>query len=135
MKTIILILLLASNAFAATYTPTVTSVAHAGNLSANKAQYYTADSGNIVEISGSMTVGSDSSEELTKIRVTLPLSSNLTSVQDCHGTVGEAEFFNTGSVEADPANDAVVVKFLSSRSDETFSYTMDLNFKVTCEVK
>lgn len=138
MKTVILIailLVLTPSAFAATYTPTITNVQHAGNLSANKAQYFTADSGNIVQVTGSIQVGSDSSEEITKIRVTLPVSSALTSAADCHGTIGEAEFFNTGSIEADAANDAITLKFLSSRSDETFSYVMELNFVATCEVK
>lgn len=137
MKTILItsLVLLTLPVFSATYTPTITNVQHAGNLSANKAQYFTADSGNIVQITGSVQVGSDSSEELTKIRVTLPLSSALTGTQDCHGTIGEAEFFNTGSVEADAANDALTLKFLSSRSDETFGYVMELNFTATCEVK
>lgn len=119
--------------YADTYTPTVTNVAHAGSPTASKAQYSQKD--NIVHIAGSITVGPDSWEELTKVRITLPVTSNLTDVEDCHGVLGEAEYYNTGSVEADPTNDAFIIKFRASVSDELNSFALKVNFQVDCEIK
>lgn len=135
MKKLVLVaaLLVPALSQASVYTPTVTNVAHAGNLSASKAQHSRAN--NVMRVSGSVTVASDSGTELTQVRVSLPIASNLTDVEDCHGVLGEAANFNTGAVKADPATDSVIIEFLASVSDASFSYPLKVNFTFDCEVK
>ncbi len=127
-----LLVLISSTAFAGTYTPTVADVQHSGNLSSEKAQYYQV--GSIVHVSGAVTAGSDNSSELTKISISLPVASDLGSSLDCHGTLGEADNFNVGTVSADPTNDKVIISFLASVSDMSFSQPLYINYSFDCEV-
>lgn len=133
MKVFTLALLLPVLASAGTYTPTASDVAHSGNLSSEKAQYTQADG--IVHVAGAVTLGSDSTEELTKVRISLPVSSDLEAANDCHGTLGEAQYYNVGSVEANAANDAVVISLSASIADGSFSQPIHVFFSFDCEVK
>lgn len=130
---ILVALLISSTAHAGTYTPNATAVAHAGNVSSDKAQYSVTDG--IVTVSGKVSVGSDDYAELTKVRISLPVSSNLENVNDCHGNMTEDNFFNVGVVNADPDNDAVIISYKAYASDETFSIITDIHYTFKCEVK
>jgi hypothetical protein len=122
-----------ASASAGTYTPSVTAVQHAGNLSSEKAQYTVQDG--IVRVTGKVSVGSDDYAELTKVRISLPVSSALTEASDCHGNMTEDNFFNVGVVNADPDNDAVIISYKAYASDETFSIITDIHYSFSCEVK
>lgn len=128
-----LAIMLPALSHAGTYTPTATDVAHASTSSVAVAKYYVTDG--IVHIAGSITVASDDSMNLTEVLLTLPVSSALTNADDCHGTLGEAEYYNTGSVSADAASDKLKLKFLASISDISFAIPLEIKFSVDCEVK
>lgn len=131
--TVLLALLISGIANAGTYIPTATAVAHAGNVSSDKAQYSVTDG--IMTVSGMVSVGSDDYAELTKVRISLPVSSNLENANDCHGNITEDNFFNVGIVKADPDNDAVIISYKAYAFDETFSIITDIHYTFKCEVK
>jgi hypothetical protein len=123
----------AAPALAGTYTPTATAVAHAQVNSVSVAKYYSVDG--IVHIAGKLNLASDDNFALTKVRLSLPVSSALTSADDCHGVLGESENFNVGTVSADAANDEIEISFMSSLSAIDFSLPLDVKFTVDCEIK
>lgn len=106
------------------YTPTVTTVANLSAASASSAQYMRV--GNVVTVSGSLSLTITSSATTTTFRFTLPIASNITIASDVAGVCSvTTTAISDGSVfplSGDTTNDAASASFLPSFSGATTWY-------------
>lgn len=109
-----------------TYTPTLTNVANTSALTANVCQY--ARIGNMVFVSGSISVDPTTTLTLTQVGISLPIASNLTAATQCAGTgAGPSITSLSGGILGDATNDRATLQFLNSDISNqpwyfTFSY-------------
>lgn len=99
-----------------TYTPTATNVSNCAAITMDGAQWLRV--GNIVTVSGRAQITPTAGATLTRLRITLPVSSNFTDSStnvECIGTVGvvSASADNAGIIQADTTNDQAQIHFYS----------------------
>lgn len=80
---------------AGTYTPTLTNVANCASLGAFTIRYIRV--GNVVHVSGQVTVDPTSASTLTRFRMTLPIASDLASGDQLSGTAVDGDTTNNTS--------------------------------------
>lgn len=114
-----------------TYTPTLTAVANVAASTNYQCQYMRV--GTYVQVSGKLDVDPTLGSTLTRIRISLPVASNFSAVENCGGTAavpGVSAVGHAGAILADATNDDAELSFLSSvaAANEgwhfTFGYTI-----------
>jgi hypothetical protein len=105
-----------------TYTPTCTAGSNFDAFTCNTFQWLRV--GNVVTVSGTITVDATTASASTTGRFDLPVASNLAVTADLSGTTGTTSN-EAGLVIADTVNDAVS---LSYRAVGTASQTMSIHF-------
>lgn len=94
-----------------TYTPTLTGVANVASSTAFVCQYSRV--GNIVTVSGLISVTATASATSTQIGISLPIASNFAATTDCNGAAGSAGATQVGRLLADVTNDRAQMNFLA----------------------
>lgn len=95
-----------------TYTPTLTNVANLDGSTAYECQYMRV--GNTVTVSGKADVDPTAGATLTQLGISLPITSNIGSEQDCCGTANAAAVASmSGAILGDSANDRAEMRFVS----------------------
>lgn len=94
-----------------TYTPTLTGVANVASSTAFPCQYTRV--GNIVTVSGLISVTATLTATSTQIGISLPIASNFAATTDCNGAAGSAGATQVGRLLADVTNDRAQMNFLS----------------------
>jgi hypothetical protein len=88
----------AANLSAGTYTPTVTTTSNVDNATIESIQYQRV--GNVVSVSGTITVNATASLTLCNFRISLPFSTTV-SQNELHGTCVVKQSYNSGVVNAE----------------------------------
>lgn len=117
-----------------TYTPTITNQSNTSTFTAYSTNY--GRNGNTVTVSGRLTLTPSAADVLCAVSISLPVSSNFTSSDDCHGVadkiisnVGHSDIH--GTIEANTTTDTAVI-FFPSRGTNT---AMTLKFVFTYRIK
>jgi len=92
-----------------TYTPTLTNVSNVTSSTAGLCFYQRI--GNIVNVTGYMSLTPTTNGLNTTVRVSLPIASNFTSATNLHGLFIQANQDNVSFVEADTTNDTMTLTF------------------------
>lgn len=109
-----------------TYTPTLTAVANCSGLTAQAHQWIRV--GNVVHVSGYVSLSVTAASTLTSFRISLPIASALTSSYQLNGALNVAAAASTlPYLYGDAANDQAVAQFTSGAS--TGAYTTAYNFQ------
>lgn len=126
---------LGSGGTSGTYTPTETDLANITTSTVQGLhQYYRV--GDVVTVTGRYLIEPTAANTFTNFRITLPITSNFTTVQDCLGTVsginsGTAEAVS-GDITTDTVNDEIIIRFVpGAASPDTYA----VNYVVTYLVK
>lgn len=112
------------------YTPTITGVANVASSGTNSAMYSRV--GNVVTVSGYLTITPTTSSTNTAFRINLPIASNLASGVDLGGA---AALYRSGAstgvmVTGDSANDAAFFDYVAPTNTlSTVSYTFQYEVK------
>jgi len=93
-----------------TYTPTATAVANC-TVTAQVCQY--ARTGNFVTVSGRVAVDPTATATNTEFRLTLPIASNFTAVEQCGGAGSAGGYIETVGIYADTTNDEAYFRCIS----------------------
>lgn len=94
-----------------TYTPIATAVANLDAVTPSIAQY--SRTNNVVTVSGYVTVDPTLITTATQFRMTLPISSSLTSDAQCCGVGAAPLFGESAGILGDATNDAAAFYFVS----------------------
>lgn len=111
------------NVFSGTYTPTLTNVTNVASSTANTTQYMRV--GNVVTVSGRVDITATASATQTTIRMTLPVASALSSVQQLSGTGMAISATSVAPVRitADAGTDTASLVFVSfNTSSQIFAF-------------
>lgn len=104
-----------------TYTPTLTNVANVTTSAANTAQYMRV--GNMVTVSGRLTLTPTAAATATQLHISLPVASNFSAAEQCGGTAAATAFAGGSSpILADAATDTARMQFISFSTVNTIMY-------------
>jgi hypothetical protein len=104
------------------YTPTLTNVANTSTTSPYLSRYSRV--GNMVTVFGRLDVTPTVTATLTRVGISLPVASDLSSIQQCCGAAGSVGEGTGGGVIGDVTNDRAELSFKSdSTSIQGWSYT------------
>lgn len=108
---------------ATTYTPTVTTSTNCASATATRAHYMRI--GNVVHVSGHVTVTPSTNTGLTIFRVNFPVASNTAAVHDVGGTANCISGLYPGmGIQASVGNDDVEFTFYTDfATAQTYTYT------------
>lgn len=107
---------------AGTYTPTLTSVANLDSTNAFAANYMRV--GNVVTVSGRISVDPTASGTTTTVGISLPVASDFGAIEDCGGVSAAGEFAESGAIVADTTNNRATLTFQSaSTASHTIAFT------------
>lgn len=96
-----------------TYTPTLTNVANLDGSTAFQCQYLRV--GNVVTVSGKVSVDPTLTASSTQLGISLPIASNLGTAQNCAGTAFASGITAQGAaILGDAANDRAQMQWISS---------------------
>lgn len=118
------------NVFSGTYTPTLTNVANAPTIAANAFQYMRV--GNVVTVSGSLSIDPTTTSIITQVRISLPIASAMTASTQvsgtCHGNwvVGVA---GAGGISGDTTNDEALLSTIPPNASNA-SYSVQFTYRV-----
>lgn len=105
-----------------TYTPTLTNVANVTSSTAGLSFYQRI--GNIVNVTGYITLTPTTNGLNTTIRVSLPIASNFTSATNLHGLFVQANQDKSSYVDGDTTNDTMTLTFAAgSVASRSLSFT------------
>ena len=108
-----------------TYTPTITAVANCDAVgAAGLCQWIRV--GNVVTVSGELTVDPTAATTLTQVGISLPIASNLAGQNECCGTAATGAVSGySGAIIGDVTNDRAELDFttLTDVADRTWSFT------------
>lgn len=112
-----------------TYTPTLFNTANVGASTALQCQYIRV--GNVVNVSGGVTLAPTLLATLTTLGMSLPIASTLSSLSNLGGTAANSSVAsNGGPVFADTVNNRATLQLISvGTGSETFSF--DFQYLVT----
>lgn len=115
------------NITAAEYTPTVTGTSNIASITLFSARYMRI--GNIVDVTGSVTIAATATSTNTSFTITLPFASNFTdgSGKDASGNITENSG-TTGTATANPTNDNIDATYISG---STAGRLVTFHFKYT----
>lgn len=120
----------ANNLSGGTYTPTGTAWENVSSVTPTVCQYMRV--GNVVTVSGAMSVTASSSSQNTGVALTLPIASNLANYYDAAGTCGIKQstvIYPGGTVEGYAATDKVLVYFYCTTSG-TYTVTFTFTYQI-----
>ena len=118
------------NVFSGTYTPTLTNTGNIDSSTANICQYMRV--GNVVTVSGAVTVDATTAGNATILKMSLPVASNMTGATNLGGTGASTStnaYGNCMAIMGDATND--VAEF---RWNATLSTSQVYNFSFTYRV-
>lgn len=98
-----------------TYTPTITAVSNASNVSASSCQYLRV--GNTVTVSGKISYDFTTGNSTTRVGISLPIASNFSANNECAGTSGHPDYLSHMVISADSSNDRAEVNSLSPNTE------------------
>ncbi len=107
-----------------TYTPTLTNVANIDASTAYVCQYMRV--GNVVTVSGQVSIDPTTAATFTQLELSLPVASNFANAYELSGTAVSIVGLNSCSVYASIANDRAVIGFITNsvtNQGYTFSFT------------
>ncbi|RIK79130.1 MAG: hypothetical protein DCC67_10840 [Planctomycetota bacterium] len=112
--------------YAGVYTPILTDIENIANFDAYECQYLRV--GNTVTVSGQADIEPDDPNTATRVRISLPVVSNLSSGADCSGTAAGTAYaaiqgIISGQIYGDAANNEATLLFY------TPSTAVDLNLR------
>jgi hypothetical protein len=112
-----------------TYTPTLTNVANLDSSTALVCQYMRF--GDVVVVSGGVTIDPTSATTQTTLRISLPIASNFAAVNDCGGAAANNTVAGaSGAVYADTTNDAALLQFLNGSNTASATYFFTFMYRV-----
>ena len=122
------------NVFSGTYTPTLTSITNIASSSANQCQYMRV--GNVVTVSGIVSIAVTTANESSSFEISLPIASGLTTtnvglagiISSCEAT-GSLPWTGTGGIMPNVSTDRAKVVFAPGETDAKlysfhFTYTI-----------
>lgn len=96
----------------ATYSPTITAVANC-SVTSPGVNFKYLRVGNVVQVTGQLSVDPTTASTLTRVRIALPIASNLTGSVGCQGTGACGDVFGlSGAIFPDTTNDAAELNFI-----------------------
>jgi len=114
------------NIFSGTYTPTLTSVTNIGASTAFQCQYMRV--GNVVTVSGKVSIDPTTSSILTELGMSLPVASDITAAQNIGGTFAcsDSTTGNAGLIRGATSTDTAIFEITPSANTNRayhFSFT------------
>lgn len=95
-----------------TYSPTITAVANC-TVTSPGVNFKYLRAGNVVHVTGQLSVDPTTASTLTRVRIALPIASNLTGSVGCQGVGACADVFGLcGAIYPDTTNDAAELNFI-----------------------
>lgn len=95
-----------------TYTPTLTNEANLDASTARECQYFRI--GNMVVVSGSVSIDPTAPATLTQLGISLPIASNFGANEDCGGAASASGIAGQcAAIYADPTNDRARLQLIS----------------------
>lgn len=105
-----------------TYTPTLTRIENVDTPASALATYI--QIGNVVLVTGQISVTPTANNTVTILGFSLPIASNFTSLNQANGTASALTIAESGGFQSDGSEDVVNLSFLSATDTEhTISYT------------
>lgn len=106
-----------------TYTPTVTAVANCTASAAGTCSYLRV--GNVVTVSGQVTIDPTTTLTLTQVGISLPLASNLASSNNCNGVAcNPLDYGEVAAIAGDSTNDRAELQCTPTAvTSRTWSFT------------
>ncbi len=104
-----------------TYTPTLTNVANVDATTAAVCQYLRV--GDVVTVSGTLALDATAAGTFTQVGISLPIASNLASVNQCAGAgIGDGGSNGSGPIRGDATNDRAELFCVPSSTSNTTWY-------------
>ncbi len=108
-----------------TYTPPLTGTLNITGSTASVLQYTRV--GNVVTVSGQVTINTTANSTASALRVGLPIPSALALATQCGGTMASIGFNSSGGIQADTTNDEALIQWVSQTTGNnayfvTFTY-------------
>lgn len=113
------------------YTPTLTNVSNISSSSVPAEANYMRV-GNVVTVSGFVTINPTTAATLTELRITLPVASNLDGA-NCAGTAVQAQGTGLGTagvVGGDASSNELLLSFICSADDASRNWTFHATYEV-----
>lgn len=106
--------------YSGVYTPTITNVANVAANTVHEAKYTRV--GEIVTVTGGCTIDHTAAGTITQIRISLPIASNINSLQHLHGVI--TSNVDSGYIVGDSVNDiALVTITAATTANTTYGFT------------
>lgn len=114
---------------AGTYTPTLTSVSNIDSTTVYALQYMRI--GSIVNVAGRVDIDATSATTLTRVGVSLPVTTNFTSSGNCGGGANALSSTSpSGAVWADTTNDRAEIYYYTTSSVVNMAFMINFTYQI-----